>query len=357
MDKILEKMKEIRLKFEKWLEKNHDILFMRVIRVVSFFVSFLLFVFCVIVPNCKNKKTALAEELITRSTYNTVLFNTNAQKDADDSFHPFIVPNGVSSTQYLLESFYFTLDLRYNVVSPSASFTLAGYGVTIPMKVESKELTIVDKYVPSTSLTNYNTAYLLSYQGLNLSSLSSLTFNSFSERYVDVSTSDYSTTLFGLKNYGLPTSASKALYIYEWRMSFVYPNNDIFLVTIDVPIFIDGTIPFTSRQWSMLFPSSNSTSDGYNEGLTDGLEQGKNIGFTDGYNEGLTVGDSAGYSRGYNEGLQASVGDVTPLQALSNNVSAIFKIEIIPGFSLSSIVMISITCFLIVVLLKSLGTL
>lgn len=353
MKKILEKMKEKRLQFEKWLNNNKDKPFMFFLRLIPS----ILFMAILIGNSCQNEKTALAEDLITRSTYNTVLFNTNAKKLADDSLRPSIVPNGVSSSQYLLESFYFTLDFRYNVAKPSVTLTPAGYGYTIKMDVESGDLTIVDKYVPSTSLTNHNTAYLVSYQGLNLSSLSSLTLNSYSERYVDVSTSDYSSTLFGLKNYGLPTSSSKALYIYEWRMAFLYSDKSAFYITFDVPIFIDGTIPFTSRQWTMLFPSSNSTSDGYNEGLSDGLQQGKNIGFTDGYNKGLSDGDSIGYNRGYNEGLQVSVGDVTPLQALSNNVSAILRTEIFPGFRLSSIIMISITCFLVVVLLKSFASL
>lgn len=353
MKKLLEKLKEKRLQFENWLKNNKDEPIIQCFRLIPL----ILIVSIVFGNRCNNKKTAYAEDLTTRSTYNTVLFNTNAKKSSDDAFRPFIVPNGVSSSQYLLESFYFTLDLRYNVANPSASFNLAGYGVTIPLKTESNDLTIVDKYSPSTSLTNYDTAYLISYQGLDLSSLATLTLNSFSERYVDVTTADYSSTLFGLKNYGLPSNATKALYIYEWRMSFSYSNNNVLLITFDVPIFIDGNIPFTSRQWSMLFLSSNSTSDGYNEGLSDGLAQGKNIGFTDGYNKGFSDGDTSGFNRGYNKGLEVSVGDVTPLQALSNNVSAIFKLEIFPGFSLSSIVMISITCFLIIVLLKSLGTL
>lgn len=355
MNKIFDKIKSFYFRCKNWLKDNKEKFLLYLLRLIP-----LVLVSVIVLGNSCNRtsaKSAKAEELNTGSTYSTVAFSTNSVKGSDDVFKKYIQPNAINSQQYLLESFYFTLTLRYNVPTPKATLSLAGYGVTIPIDVEGNELTIVDRYSPSVSLNDYTTSYLVGYSGFSASSLSSYRIYSYSYRYVPFSSSSYGSTLFGTLGYKSSIPANKNLYIYQWRLTFDGSSNGRFVLTIDVPIYLNETLPYNSTQWLNSFPSSNVSNDGYSQGYDDGFLAGGNAKYDDGYSKGYDDGETVGYSKGLNEGLNTTLADVTPMQTISANVSSVLKLELFPGFKIYTIILISITCFLICVVIKSLASL
>ena len=318
MKKLLEKLKEKRLRIESWVKDNKG-------KPITFFmrlIPLILFVAIVVGRGCQDKKTAFAEP---SSNGFTVQLPTLVS-----SFHSYTSSDDLPLYVYGYNTAY---NIKVNfLTSPSGVkhiyFTTSGGDGNIfsPSFTVVEGVTTYRFYNVYTSTSPYINSTFFYADNIFASDFAlirplALTFdcvdvNSVSQRFAEITPARFNSP------YNLSTLS---FYRVILRGDYGENRNRTWYLEVFCPIQIEDYALFGDNT-PLVVDLSNSAANQYELGYSAGLSASQTEAFNRGYDSGYAVGDQNGYSRG----IEDQLSDVSPLRVVFNSISDILKLEIVP---------------------------
>jgi hypothetical protein len=340
MRKVLEKFKNIRLQFEKWLKDNKDSLFLNVIRIIPI----ALIILALSINSCKNDKTTAYAETSSNGfniTLPVMVSSFYSYSSTDDLPHYVF---GYNSGYSINVNFFSTSSssyIQFNTLGGDGSLVSPNFTI-----IEGR--TVYSYYTIYTSTSPYKNSYLIyaenmfyfsfrSIRSLSLS-LDCVSIDSVTSRFSDITAARFNSP------YSLST-----LSFYRCTLRGDYGANDnrTWFLEIFVPIQVEDYALFNNKS-SLFVDLSDNSANQFEQGYNAGVKASQ----TESYNRGFQTGYSQGDSHGYSRGIEEQLSNVSPLRVVFNSISDILKLEIVPYVKLGYLLTLVIGVLAISLVLK-----